>query len=215
MYTSHFLNKNTNKLLDKDSNKQVNKCVNKRLVKDNASSFNDCEGHSRNLMRCARRPKALPRSHIHAFIPAHLRSKIYSIVFTPSHSHSLIHAVPMQQHSRPLATYAVALTLPHFSCRAHTALTLLHSRCSSILSPLSRGSIYAAALSPPHFCRSIHASACIGQHLCCRSHAPAFTLPHLCCSIYAATFLRCSIDSVALSMPYLCHHIDASACTPL
>ena len=188
--------------------------MNKRLVKDNNKSFNDCEGHSRDLMRCARHPKALPR-WTHATTFTHLyqcicSAKIHSIAFTSQHSCRLIHTVLMQQHSRH--TYAAALTQQHLSCSAHTALTLPHSR-RCILSPLSHSSIYATALTWPHFCRSIHAAACIEPHLYCSSHAPAFTPQHLCCSIHAAALFRHSIDAVALTMPYLCSSIHVATCT--
>ena len=170
----------------------MDKCVNKKLVKDNAKSFDDREGHSRDLMRCARRPKALPPCHIHAFIP-HSRS--------PPHSRSLIHAVLIRPHSRH--TYAAALT-PHpcssinaaaLSCRAHTAFTLPHSRRR----------ICAAALTPPQFCRRIHAAACTEPHPCSRAHTPAFTQPHVCCSIHAAAFVRRSHAAALMPSLSRCH----------
>ena len=151
-------------------------------------------------MRCARRPKALPPCHIHAFIPAHLRSqnlfhRIRASAFTPPHSRRT-HAAAFTPHlcSSIDATYAAALTPPHLSCRVDTALSLPHSRRR----------VCPAALTQPHFCRHIHTSAglcsaCTEPHLCSRSHTPAFTQQHLCCSIHAAAFFRRS--NAAALMP--------------
>ena len=149
-------------------------------------------------MTCARRPKALPRCHIQAFIPAHLRSQKLFHRIHASAFMRLIHAVLMQQHSRH--THAAGLTPQHLSCRAHTALTLEHS-LPRILSQLSHHCICAAALTPQHFCRSIHAAACTEPHLYSRSHAPAFTPLHLCCSIHTAALFRSS--HAAALMPSL------------
>ena len=161
--------------------------MNKKLVKDNAKSFDDREGHSRDFIRCARRPKAFPRCHIHAFIPAHLRSQIlfhgiHALAFTPPHSRRTYAAAFTQHLCSSIDATTVKLPRPHRTYSA--ALTPQHS-------PLSCRSIYAAALTP-HFCRRIHAAACIEPHLCCRSYAPAFTPQHLCCSIHAAAFFRSS-----------------------
>ena len=156
--------------------------------------------HSRIYTSAFAQQNLFHRIHAFTFTQPHSRSTYAAALTPPGHPCSSIDAAALQLQ-RPHSTYSAALTLPQHS---FATLTRQHLCCTA-----------AAALSPPHFCRSIHASACIGQHLCCRSLAPAFTLPHLCRSIYATTFLRCSIDSVALAMPYLCHRIDASACTPL
>ena len=112
--------------------------MNKRLVKDNAKSFDDSEGHSRDLMRCTRRPKALPRCHIHAFILSHLRSQ------------------------------NVALTMPYLCSHIHTsACTRQHLCCSmhaAEFTQLSCSSIDAVALTQQHWCRSSD-SAAFMQHL--------------------------------------------------
>ena len=103
----------------------------------NAKSFNDCEEHSRDLMRCACHPKALPRctfTRASAFTPLHSRRN-----FTP-YLCSRIHAAPMQQHWRrsteAAAPYSAALTQQY----SFTAPTQLHLCCSS----------HAAAFLQPH-----------------------------------------------------------------
>ena len=130
-----------------------------------AKSFDDSEGHSRDLMRFARRPKALPRCHIHAFIPAHLRSqnlfnRIHGSAFMPPCSRR---------------TYAAAFS-PHLCSSIDAATFKLprpHSTYSAaftrrMLSPLSRRPICAAALTLQHICRRLHAAACTEPHLCSR-----------------------------------------------
>ena len=172
----------------------------------------------------------------HAATFAHLyqrisAAKFFSVAFTSLPSCRLIQAVQsvlMQPHSRH--TYVAALTPPHSSCHAHTALTLQHS---------CRRRICAAALAQPHFCRSIHAASCTEPHLCSSSHAPAFTPqhsfaaltpqhwcrlihaaastePHLCRRLHAAAPLsRCSImasiDTVVLTPQHWCCRFDAAA----
>ena len=86
---------------------QLSKQVNKSLVKDNAKSFADHEGHSRDLMRCARwGPPALSRCHIHAV------AFIYTSAFAQQNlcsSCHCIHAAALTpQHLR--RTYATAFT---------------------------------------------------------------------------------------------------------
>ena len=93
------------------------------LMKDNECPY---EGHSCDLMRCARRPKTLPCCHIHAFIPAHLRRqnlfhRIHASAFMPPHSRrtytaaftphlcSNIDAAALKL-PRPHSTYSAALT---------------------------------------------------------------------------------------------------------
>ena len=210
-----------NKLLDNDRDKQLSGQVREqRLVQDNADSlpsFNDREGHSRDLRRCALRPKALNAATFTHLYQSICATKIYSITFTRPHSCHLIHAVLMHQHSRHI--YAAALTPLHLSCRAHTALTLLHSHrlillllfcCShaaAFVLQLSRRSIFAAACAPPHTRCHIYAAACTPQHSrSCHtaslvpslSHSSiggsALMLQHLCSTSHAAAFFGCSIS---------------------
>ena len=140
-----------------------------------AKSFDDSEGHSRDLMRFARRPKALPRCHIHAFIPAHLRSqnlfnrihgsafmppcsrRTYAAAFSP-HLCSSIDAATLKL-PRPHSTYSAAFTPPH----AFAALTPPDLCCSS----------HAAAYLPPPARRRLHGATSMQP-----SHAPAFTPTH-------------------------------------
>ena len=177
------------------SNEAFNDSIDDFPYTPNAKSFNDSEGHSRDLMRCARRPQTLPPCHIHA-------AKICSIAFAPPHSRRLIHAVLMQQHSRPHLCSSIDAAALKLQCPNHTysaALTQQHLCCSS----------HAAS-----FCRSIHAAACTEQHLWSRSHTPAFTQQHLCCSICAAAFFRRSHAAALMLSLSLCR-IYAAEFTPL
>ena len=72
----------------------VDKCVNKKLVKDNANSFYDRVGHSRDLMRCARHPIYTSAFAQPKFIPLHSRLRIHAASFTP-YSCCRIHATPI------------------------------------------------------------------------------------------------------------------------
>ena len=126
---------------------------------------------------------------------------------TFTHSYQRICSAFMLPCSR--RTYAAAFT-QHLSCRAHTALTLPHSR-RSILSPLSRRPICAAALTPPHFCRRIHAAACTEPHLCSRSHAHACMPQHWLCSTHAA---RPPHSFAELTPPHWCRRSHAAALVP-
>ena len=116
----------------------------------------DILGISSDLMRCARRPKALPPCHVHAFIPAHLSSRnlfhrIRASAFTPPHSRRThgIHAASFTAFTPPHSRrhfYAAACTPPH-SRRSHAAASM---------PSLSRRSFDAATLmlpprTPPHF----------------------------------------------------------------
>ena len=139
-------------------------------------SFDDHEGHSRDLMRCALRPKALNAATFTHLYQSICATKIYSITFTPPHSCHLIHAVLMQQHSRH--TCAAALTPLHIRCRAHTALTLLHSRSLILLLLFCRShaaafvlSSQTAAFLPQHARRRMRAATFIPQHARRRIHA--------------------------------------------
>ena len=133
------------------------------------------EGHPRDLMRCARRPKALPRCHIRAFIPAHLRSQIFFhrihvSAFMPPHS------------SRTVCTYAAAFT-PHLcSSIDAAALKLPRPHCT-----------YSAALMPPpHLCSSSRAAAFLPQHSCRLMHGATSMQQLSRPCIHAAALFRSS-----------------------
>ena len=137
----------------------------------------------------------LPHSRIQtsAFVQQNLFHCIHASTFTPPHS-LRTYAAAFTPHP-----YAAALTPPHLSCRAQTALTLQRSR-SSILSPLSRCSIYAAALTPPHFCRRMHGAASMLPLSRPCIHAATLMLQHSHSSTLSL-LSRHSIDAVALTMP--------------
>ena len=143
--------------------------MNKKLVKDNAKSFNDREGHSRDLimMRCARGPKALPLCHIHAFIPVHLRSQ---------KSQNRTHAAAFVLQLSRRIIFASAFTPPH----AHRSICRrMHA---AAFTPLSRSSIGAVALTLQRWCRrSDHARM-----------LPPRTQQHC---LVAASHARCSIHA--------------------
>ena len=139
----------------------------------------DGEGHSRDLMRCARSPLALLRCSIDE--------------------------APMQQHSRR-SIDAATLTQPHcfvahtpqYWCRRsalpshsrpsiYAALMQQHSRSSTDASALTQQHCFAA-LSPPHWCRCSHAA---------KSMPPRVTTPHSRCSIH---HLCSSIYATALTL---------------
>ena len=132
-------------------------------------------------MRCARRPKALPRCHIHAFIPTHLL-RIHAALFTP-YLCSCIHAA--LKLPRPHRTYSATLTPQH----SFAALTPPHLCCSS----------HAAAFLPAHSCRRLHGATSMQPLSRPCMHAAALTLQH---SRRPAAALFCRTDAAAL-MPSL------------
>ena len=179
----------------------------------------DGEGHSRDLMRCARSPLALLRCSIDE--------------------------APMQQHSRR-SIDAATLTQPHcfvahtpqYWCRRsalpshsrpsiYAALMQQHSRSSTDASALTQKHCFAA-LSPPHWCRCSHAaksmpplvttphSRCSIHHLCSSIYATALTLQRSHNSIvqHLAAFFGRSIHTDVLMRPHFCRHIYAAARAP-
>ena len=159
--------------------------MNKKLVKDNAKSFDDREGHSRdlNMMRCARHPKALPPCHIHAFIPAHLRSqnlfhRIRASAFKPPHSRGSHAAAACTEPHLCSRSHTLAFTPPHVCCSIHAAAFFRRCHAAALMPSLSRCHIYAAEFTPQHAPRRI----------CRRMHAAAFT-----------SLSRRSIGAVALT----------------
>ena len=103
-----------------------------------------------DLTRCASRPMALSRCHIHAAaaaVPHSLYRSIWAAKFMPWHSCCCIQdnfqGAIRQQHS--CSTYAIAFTQQHLCCRAQT-VALFRSQAAKLKQPLSRCHIYAAAL---------------------------------------------------------------------
>ena len=114
-------------------------------------------------MRCTRRPKALPRCHIHAFIRSHLRSQNVALTmpYLCSHMHASactlqhlccrMHAAEFTQLPRS-SIDTVALMQQHWCCRSDSA---------AFMQPLARSSIFQLHL------RHIYVAALAGARALC------------------------------------------------
>ena len=186
----------------------LDKCVDKKLVKDNAKSFDERQGHSCDLMRCvgvyaAPRPSTLPHSRIYTgafahpkFISSHSRLRTYAAAFVLQLSRLLIFAAaftPPPALSRIYAPALTPFTLRNL-CRysIHAAAFFRRSHAAALMPSLSRCHIYAAEFTPPHARRHFYAAR--------RMHAAAFT-----------PLSRRRIDAVALTPQHWCRSSDAAA----
>ena len=138
-------------------------------------------------------------SHAAAFMPlitVDSQSSIGAATCTLQHlgrhihaARSSIYGAVMEQHSH-CSPSAAALTMLHFS-------------------QLSRHSIYAEPLKPPHLCLASHAAAFPSQHSSCSSQAHAAAFFHIYAATRALPLFRRQIYA-ALA----CHHICAFSLTP-
>ena len=138
-------------------------------------------------MRCSRSPKALPRCHIYAFIPAHSCSQnlfhcimIHASAFMPPHSrltYAATFAPPQARHHIYTAAFtplslcridAVVLTPQQWCCRSDAAAFMQHLARSSIFSL-----ILGANLTLQHSRRRMYAAAHASPHLRCCSRGGA------------------------------------------
>ena len=158
---------------------------NKNLVKVDAKSFIDCEGHSCYLKRCAPSPltSTVTPHFMQQILCLHNVKCIRSVTFTLQHLCSLT-----QQHLHSHAATFVPLLS---SCSIHTAAFKPRlSPCSSTAAGLVLlFGIYAAPLTQ--------------QHANCSINTAAPTVQHFSCHIYAA-YSSHSIYTVSLVQHWTC-----------